>query len=290
MLPGDEVAFGVEAGLQLVISRGAVEVVADVVFAGPDDFDGSSGGAGNERGFDGVVLYEAPAEAAANEGDVHLDAVFGNAESLRDAGCRRVGNLGGRPQLAFAVAEMRGAVDGLHRGVREEGNFVVGFDGLGGTRMGLVEVTVIANYSSGLAGEFYHLLAKRLGAFTNHRRLVPLHFQAFPGLHGCPRRIRNDRDAGARVVAAARAGGFAKLMRHVNRGNFVDAADAGKRFQFSGVEVAGRAAVDGAAFHRGDEHSGNAGVDAEFGGAGDLCSRVRAAGGLTEKRKCGGIL
>ena len=51
MPPGDEVAFGVEAGLQLVISRGAVEVVADVVFAGPDDFDGSFGGAGNERGF-----------------------------------------------------------------------------------------------------------------------------------------------------------------------------------------------------------------------------------------------
>src|SRR5215472_1226628 len=97
MLPGDEVAFGVEAGFELVISGGAVEVVADVVFAGPDDFDGSFRGAGNERGFDGVILNEAAAEAAANKGDVNLDVVFGNAESLGDAGCRGVGNLGWRP-------------------------------------------------------------------------------------------------------------------------------------------------------------------------------------------------
>src|SRR5215468_8197333 len=97
MLPADEVAFGVEAGLQLVIGSGAVEVVTDVVFAGPDDFDGSFGGAGNERGFDGVILNKAAAEAAANKGDVDLDAVFGNAEGLRDAGCRGVGNLGGSP-------------------------------------------------------------------------------------------------------------------------------------------------------------------------------------------------
>src|SRR6516225_5831301 len=97
MPPGDEVAFGVEAGFELVISSRAVEVVANVVFAGPDDFDGSFGEAGNERGFDGVILNEAAAEAAADKGDVDLDAVFGNAESLRDAGCRGVGNLGGRP-------------------------------------------------------------------------------------------------------------------------------------------------------------------------------------------------
>src|SRR5215469_17149629 len=138
MLPGDEVAFGVEAGLQLVISRGAVEVMADVVFAGPDDFDGSIGGAGNERGFNGVVLNKTATEAAANEGEVDLDTVFGNGESMRDAGGRCVGNLGGRPQLAFAITEMRGAVDWLHRGVREEGNFVVCFECLGGSGVGLV--------------------------------------------------------------------------------------------------------------------------------------------------------
>src|ERR1043166_2737134 len=126
---------------------------------------------------------------------------------------------------------MRGAVDRLHRGVRQKRNFVVGFDSLGGTSVGLVEVTVIANDSSGLADEFDHLLAKRLGAFTDHRRLVPLHLQAFSGLYACPSRIRDDRDARARVVTATGVGGFAKLMRQVNRGNFVDAADAGKWFE-----------------------------------------------------------
>ena len=185
---------------------------------------------------------------------------------------------------------MRGAVDGLHRGVREEWNFVVGFDGLDSTGVDMVEVTVVANDGSGLSGEFDQLLAKCLSAFMNPRWFVPLHFQACPGLHGFPGRIRDDRDAGARVVAAAGAGGFAELMRHVNRGNFVDAADTGKRFQFIGVEAAGRSAVGGATLHRGDEHSGKSSVDAEFGRAIDFCRRVRSAGGLAEKRECGGIL
>src|SRR5262249_34381546 len=123
---------------------------------------------------------------------------------------------------------MSSAVDWLHRGVREERNFVVGFDDLNGTGVGLVEVTIIANDNRGFASEFDHLLAKRLNAFTNHRRLVPLHFQTFPSLHAYPNRIRDDRDAGTYVVAAAGAGGFTKLMHHVHRGNFVDAADARK--------------------------------------------------------------
>ena len=93
--PGKEVAAIVEAGLESVAGGGAIKIVADVVFAGPDDLHGRAGFAGDESGFDGVVLNEAAAEASADEGDVDFDAIARNAESLGD------GIGGGTRELAW---------------------------------------------------------------------------------------------------------------------------------------------------------------------------------------------
>src|SRR5437899_7043393 len=121
-------------------------------------------------------------------------------------------------------------------------------------------------------------------------RFGPLDFECFAGLQGGPGGIGDDGYARASVIAAAGTRGVAELVSEVDRGNFEDGANSGKRFDFGSVEAAGLAAVDGAALDGGDEHAGNARVDAEFGGAIDLGGSVRAAGGLADQGEFGGGL
>lgn len=73
-------------------------------------------------------------------------------------------------------------------------------------------------------------------------------------------------------------------------GKLENGADAGKRFDFVGVEAAGGAAVDGAAFDGSDEHPGKPGVYAKFGGAGDFGGSVGAADRLADEAELGGGL
>src|SRR5262249_18662734 len=111
-------------------------------------------------------------------------------------------------------------------------------------------------------------------------RLSPLNFELLAGLQGGPSGIGDNGDAGASVVAAARARGVAELMSEVDGGEFEDSSNARKGLDFVGIETVGFAAVDGAALDRNDEHAGNTSVDAESGGAVDFGERIGAAGGL----------
>src|SRR5580693_246367 len=94
---------------------GAIEIVADVVLARPDDLHGRAGITGDERGFHGVILDEAAAKTAADEGDMYFDVFAWNAERAGDRCCGRSGDLRRRPQFAGIAANVRGAVDRLHR-------------------------------------------------------------------------------------------------------------------------------------------------------------------------------
>src|SRR5262249_54909334 len=114
-------------------------------------------------------------------------------------------------------------------------------------------------------------------------RLSPLDFEFFAGLEGGPCGIGDDGDSGAGVVAAAGAGSVAELMSEVDSREFEDSSNARKGLDFVGIETAGLTAVDGAALDRSDEHAGNAGVDAESGGAVDFGERIGAAGGLANQ-------
>src|SRR5207245_2258706 len=78
MTPGDQMTLRVQAGLQDVASGRAVEIVADVVFAGPDDLNGSAGTARDEGGFHGVIVNDAAAGATADECDVYFDVIARN--------------------------------------------------------------------------------------------------------------------------------------------------------------------------------------------------------------------
>ena len=73
--PGDRVAVGVEARDKAIVPHGAIPAAAHVVFAGPDDFDGSFRDFGDVRRFDDKIggRIGAPAETSAEKHRVNLD-------------------------------------------------------------------------------------------------------------------------------------------------------------------------------------------------------------------------
>src|SRR5260370_42206844 len=86
------------------------------------------------------------------------------------------------------------------------------------------------------------------------------------------------------------AGGRGELVRGVGGLHFKHSADMRSGLHFVSVEAARRAAVNRAAFHRGNEHSGKPTVQAEPGGAIYFGERVCAAGWLADKREVRRIL
>src|SRR5713101_9968878 len=127
-----------------MVGGGPIKIVANVILASPDDLDWSVSVAGDQGGFDGVVLNEAATEASADEGDVDSDALAGNAQCLSNGLRCRAGNLCGRPELAFAIADMSGAIRRFHSGVRQEGDFVNRFELFCRAGVGLLEFTIAA--------------------------------------------------------------------------------------------------------------------------------------------------
>src|SRR5215472_8401038 len=124
MKPRHQIILRVETCAEQVASRGAVEIVMNVVLARPNDLHRSVHLAREKSSFDGKVLNQASTECAANESDVNLNATTGNVESL----CDRIGggawNLCWRPKLAGIAANMSGAIDRFHGGVSEKRHLV----------------------------------------------------------------------------------------------------------------------------------------------------------------------
>src|SRR5882724_8782294 len=273
----------------MMVRGGTIKIVANVILARPDDLDRGMSIAGDQGSFDGVVLNEAAAEASTDEGDVDFDVVAGNAQSLSDGLGGRAGNLCGRPEFAFATAEMSGAIRRFHRGVRQEGDFVNRFELSCRAREGLLEVAIVAQNGAFGGNQLHEFFAQAGGGFLRVLDFVPLDCKSFAGLHRGPGGIGEYGDTGAGIVAAAGAGVVAELVRKMSRLQFDNGADAGHFPDFFGVGSSNGAAVDGAALHGGDEHAGNAHVNAETRSAVYFLRRVGAGSRFAHDSKIGGI-
>ena len=103
--PRNKVSFLIDAGAEAVHAGGAVAIVGEVVFAGPDELDGALNAA---RDLEGLMIEgraEAAAQASTHEGDVDGDIAFVEA---KDPGCVLLGScagLGRGPYLAAATFE-----------------------------------------------------------------------------------------------------------------------------------------------------------------------------------------
>jgi hypothetical protein len=130
--PRNKVSFLIDAGAEAVHAGGAVAIVGEVVFAGPDELDGALHAA---RDLEGLMIEgraEAAAQASTHEGDVDGDIAFVEA---KDPGYVLLGScagLGRGPYLAAATFEPDRDVHGLHGGVGEERKLIDALDAFRG--------------------------------------------------------------------------------------------------------------------------------------------------------------
>jgi hypothetical protein len=192
--------------------------------------------------------------------------------------------------LATDSAAAPGICVGAQSSQEPSRHFVNGFDFFGGGHMSLFEIAVVADHGSRLGGVQVHFFAEAGSGFGCGRRLVPFDLEKLTGLHGGPGGVGEDGNASAGVIAAAGAGRFAELMGEVRGLQLEHATDVRGGFYFGGVEAQRRTTVNGAAFDRGDEHSGEAGVQTEFGGTGDFQFCVGAPRGPADESKVRRIL
>ena len=195
--PGDEMALGVEAGAEGVRASGAVGVVGDVVFAGPEELDGAVDLLGEPRGFHQVVVLQAAAKAAADAAEMNGDVA---GLDVRGAGCLGAafaGRLAGGPELQLAVLKGGGCVHRLHGHMGDEGIGVGGFDDLGRGGQCGVHIAVAAQRVGGRGLEqFGGAGGKLLAALGRAGAEVPIDLEGAAGGLGLPPGVGDDGDAG----------------------------------------------------------------------------------------------
>jgi hypothetical protein len=122
--PSDRHPLLVEAGRQAVIIIGADDVVPDVLFVGPDDFDWCADLFDDVCGLGDVIDLQPPAKAAIQKMAVNPDLVPRQPGRFAD---RRLGpgdDLVPNPDIAAVRAHLDGAIQRLHRRVRQIGNLI----------------------------------------------------------------------------------------------------------------------------------------------------------------------
>ena len=130
--PRDKIAGRVHAGFQIVIASGAVEIMAHIVFAGPQQLHGRAGYFRDPCAFDHVIIREAPAKAAAHPREMDGDVAFLDAQRFGDLSQAPLRSLTRDPHFEFAVAVMCRAVLRLERRMRDKRIVVSRLDDLCG--------------------------------------------------------------------------------------------------------------------------------------------------------------
>ena len=127
VVPADDGALRVEARLDAVHVHRAVVAAADVVLARPHDLHRHLRVARDLARLDHVVgrRVRAPAEAAAGRQGVELHLPGREAQRLRGGRLVHGLELRAAPDLRGIAAKLHGAVERLHRGVREERDLVL---------------------------------------------------------------------------------------------------------------------------------------------------------------------
>jgi hypothetical protein len=126
----DEGATAVEACLEVMKTRGPVEVVPHVVGAIPQQLHGHAGALRYRGGLHGIVAGAAPAEAAAAASQMDGDVLRLYLKRARNHRSIAFWVLRRRPDLELAGGVRSSAVLRLERGVREKWIRVVGLEHL----------------------------------------------------------------------------------------------------------------------------------------------------------------
>ena len=255
----DRESRAIDSGAELMQARGTVRGKAHVIFARPDHFHRSIDRLRHQRGFDGIVVLEAPAKSAAHQRDVDLYLIGIESDGGRDRVAAILRNLRWRPQFALRALKVRRAISRFHGRVRHERQFVFGGNVPPGNLRGISGcVQVRALLGRGLLQRSHDCGGIQILV----RALVPGDVEHAAALHGSPNAVSDHGDGG--VADLADVTHARDLLRFL----------VVERRDFPGD---GRTTRE----HR-ELHSGHAEVDAEDGVALDLGGRVDARQALSD--------
>ena len=271
ILPRREFAAGVNGTLQLVESGGTIEVVPDIVLAGPQHLDRCAGQLRDHRRFDHIVVVEPTTEAATATHHVNRDVFFCDAKRLRDEHAPRLRILRRRPDLNRVVPEAGGAVLGLECGMREERILVGRFNGV--RRSGECGGNVAIGAQRALrclCKELHCLRPDRCAALLGGAAFFPRNFQFRARRFRGPPRVGDDRNAAQQPVQYRAAFDDERVLH------------AGQRLDLFDIGAGCLATEDRALFECRVKHARHRDIDAEQWLAGDNLVIVDARYGLAD--------
>ena len=258
---------------------GAIVVVVEIVFAGPEEFDGDADLLGDGGGFEHVIVGEAAAETTTGALEVNDDVARRDVQNFCDELAAGFGSLAGRPEFEFAVVVVGEAIFGLHGGMCEERIEVSGFDGPCGVVYGGIGVAVFADGDGGsLLGELIGAAGEEFAALLGGRAFIPGGAEFFARGVGLPPGVGDDGNA---AMEAEEVGSAV---------NGEGVADAGLGFDFVEIGAEKFTCIDGAFFVDGIQHAGNFEVDAVERFSGDDGRVVDAVNRLADDFVIFGIL
>ena len=277
--PRNKISFPIDAGAETVHAGGAVAIMREVVFAGPDELDRPLD---TTRDLQRLMIKryaEAAAQASTHEGDVDGDVALVDAQDFGGVLLGSSAVLGRGPYLAAAILEPDGDVHGLHRGVGEERKLVDALDAFGGGDgvwvegcVGGVPVLLSVEACAQLCGE-------GLGRFVVVLPGLPFDGQRVAALDGGPRVGSDDGNLARVLVGRVGIGG-----------DIEDFEDAGDCLGFSGVEAEKIAAKVGTLGDDGVDHARKTNVETEPGCSLHLVGDVEVTDRAAEESKVFGVL
>ena len=273
VVPGGELALGVEAGLEARHRGGAVKVVGGVLTARPEGLHRHSAhGLGDGCGLADEVHVQAATKAAAQH--LHTQVHGGLLDAQRQGGgaTRQVRHLRGRPDRGQAVLEQHGAVLRFQGGVGQIRRAVLGAHGLGGGGQCRLHIARAVVAKAVVVVQGLRHAVDRAGAVETGggHGFIPLHVHCLDGLHGVPGRVGHRHHRGRATVVAGH-------LQHV--------LHAGQLERGCAVHGRHRAAQRGTHAHAGVEQAGLHHVQPELSGAVDLGRGLQAPGGLAHQRE-----
>ena len=269
MAEGDRRAAGVQRRGHAVVIERPIDVVLDVLLAGPDHLDRAIDLPGDLHRLGDAVDLQPAAEAAAEQVIVDLDLLQRQAGHLRRRRLGAAQNLRAEPDVAAIRAHMHRAVHRLHGGMRQQRQLIDRLERAGGARHGLGDIAILHGDH---AGPLQRLLMQRgqIGA----------------GEIGVGARVPGDVERRQALLRRPHVIGDHR-HRIVEAHHLAHALDG---LRLAVVEARELAAEHRAGRHRRDLHARKPDVDAELRLAVDLVGSVEALGGLADQLECARIL
>ena len=194
-----QAALAIHGALQTLGAHRVVEAVADIVFPAPLHAHRPAAFPGQPGRLRGEIRFGLAAKGAAEQRDVDLDLVLGQAEQGRDHPLIRLRILRAGPHLHHPIGKAGRRGGRLHRGLRQVGNVILRAVALVRRGQRRIDVTSADVHIARLAALCRQHIAESARVVSVIGRSGPLDFKPGAALLRGPGVFRQHRDTAERL-------------------------------------------------------------------------------------------